>query len=492
MRAQPLSLIGGAYADDTLAWTAQDTVNWIPAQAEQEGTRTPTMLKTPPGLKPFVQAGTGVVRGTYNCEGRLFAVIGTTLYRISNTGVAISLGTIPGVGRVVMAHNQITGGNQLLVVNGSSGYVWDTVTEVFQRITDPGYPGAINAVFIDGYLIQIEPARRFAFHSDLADAMEYNTLDRFTSEVSPDLLVSMAVSNNELLLFSETTTEFFENTGATQQPFRSKRITLQRGCAGRYTVAQMDNTVLWLGNDGKFYILEGYTPRRISTRAIEQGIRGLNWSQAFATVWEDSGHTVCYWTFPDGRTWGWDASTGQWHRRESYGLTRWRTNTMTFWNQQWIAGDFQAGRLWQLDWDYLLEGDTEIISERISQVLHDNQSRMLVPRVELLFGMGQPETVPTTFPVQPTGPMLTGNAPDGVEGVLYTPFQYTITPGSTAVMSVKVVIGSLPLGLSLSNSGLLTGTPTKDGAYAFTVRAIDANGMFADVADAISVTDPPP
>src|SRR5690606_10026249 len=103
---------------------------------------------------------------------------------------------------------------------------------------------------------------------------------------------------------------------------------------------------LWLGNDGKFYMLAGYTPQRISTRPIEQAIRGLNWSQAFAFVWEDSGHSVCYWTFPDGRTWGFDASSGKWHRRASYGMDRWRVNNTAFWRQQWIAGDFQTGRLW--------------------------------------------------------------------------------------------------------------------------------------------------
>lgn len=389
----PIDIVGGFYADGDRPWSVQDCVNWLPTQAERKGTRTPTQLKTPPGLRQVVLSGHAVptkpVRGTYNCEGRLFAVIGQKLVQVSASGSVSEIGTIPGVGRVVFSHNQISQGNQLVVVNGSSGYVYNTRTEAFQHITDEGYPGAINAVFIDGYLIQIEPARRFAFPSAPADAMSYNTLDRFTSEVSPDLLVSMAVSNNELVLFSTNSAEFFDNTGATEQPFRSKRITMSRGCGGRYTVATMDNTVYWLGDDGIFYRLEGYSPQRISTRPIEEAIEGLNWDQAFALVWESAGHKVCYWTFPDGHTWGYDVSSGEWHRRASYGLERWRPNSMTAWNNRWIAGDFQTGKLWDVDWKYHREGDQPFISERTGGVLAQNQNLVQIPRLELVMATGQ-------------------------------------------------------------------------------------------------------
>ena len=329
------------------------------------------------------------VRGVYNCEGRLFAVIGDKLISVDNAGYTTEIGTIPGVSRVIMADNQISAGNELIVVNGSAGYVYNTRTGVFGPITDEGYPGAINVVFLGGYLVQIEPARRFAFNSAPADAMSYNTLDRFTSEVSPDLLMSMAVTNNELILFSQRTTEFFEVTANTPQPLRTKGISMSRGCGGRYTVANMDNTVYWLGDDGIFYRLAGYSPQRISTRPIEQAIKDLNWDQAFAFTWENGGHKVCYWTFPDGFTWGYDVSANEWHRRDSYELSRWRVSGMTYWNNQWIAGDFQYGKLWVVDWDYHMEGDDKFISQRTTGVLTSAQNRVIVKRVEVIMSVGQ-------------------------------------------------------------------------------------------------------
>lgn len=402
MKYTPLPLIGGFYADETRPWSVQDCVNWLPMQAERSGTRTPTILKTPPGLRDKnVRFGTpevpntSPVRGTYNCEGKFFAVVGNKLYQISNNFVATERGTIPGTGRVQFAHNQqglnaVT--NQMLIVNGSAGYIYDTSANTLTKITDSGYPGAINCVFIDGRFVQIEPARRFAFPSAVANGLDYNTLDRFTSEVSPDLLVSLAVNHNELILFSATTTEFFEDSGQAEQPFRTKRITMTRGCGGRYTVANLDNTVYWLGDDGIFYVLNGYSPQRISTRPIEESIRNLNWDQAYAFTWESSGHKVCYWTFPDGTTWGWDVSAQEWSRRQSYGLHRWRPSSMTFWNGKWYAGDFQTAKIWEVDWDYMLEGDQEFISERTTGVLTDNQNLLIVSRLELLMQVGQIET----------------------------------------------------------------------------------------------------
>lgn len=492
MRTEPIQLIGSAYADKVRAWSSQDVCNWIPTQAEVPGTRTPQRYATAPGLRPYVEvpesefSGT-VVRGLWNCNNKLFAVIGTQLYQISNTGVAIPRGTIPGVQRVKFAHNWINEGNELLIVNGYSGYVYNTVTQDLKKVVDAGYPGAIDVVFIDNYLVQIEPARRFAFNSALADASNYNELDRFTSEVNSDLLVGMAVTNNELVLFSERSSEFFYNSGDDVQPFKSKRIYMNRGCAGRDTINLTDNTVFWLGDDGCFYRLDGYSPVRISTRPVEEAIRGLNWSQAFSFVWNDSGHSVVYWTFPDGHTWGYDASTQKWHRRASRGMSRWRVNCMATWQDKWFAGDFQAKRLWEVDWDYYLEGDQEIERECTSPVTHDNQCRVLMPRLEVIMDVGNPAEDSTVFPPQPVGPSISGQAPDGTVGVAYS-FTYTVTPGSSPVMRTTINQGALLPGLNWNNAtATISGTPTAAGEIAIRPRATDANGLTAQVNDVISI-----
>lgn len=493
--ATPIDIIGGFYTVGGRSWAAQDCVNYLPVAAEVTGTKTQTMLRTPPGLRPWVKVGEGpdyAIRGMHDVEGALFVVSGSKLYEISSKGVAIPLGTVPGVGRVSMAHNQIAGGNQLLVVNGNAGYVWNTLTQTFQRVTDEGYPGSSVAQFINSYIMQLEPFGRFLFFSDLADATEYNTLDRFEAEAQPDPIVSILTDQNEVVAFGTRTMQFFENTGAAQGTFQSKGVVISRGCAGRFTPVKIDNSIAWLGDDGVFYRLDGYSPRRISTHAIEEAIAGLDWSQAFGMVWTDQGHAVAYWTFPDGQTWGYDVSSGLWHRRASYHQThevsrRWRLSSLIRSTGKWIGGDATSGKLFVLDWDYMLEDeDQPLVSERVTQIAFNNGSRFSADSVDLLVRSGEKPTVPgaIVFPAQPIGPTISGDAPDSYLGEVYS-FQYTIAVGDAPVVAVTAT--SLPKGLTLSKTGLLSGTLDEIGTTEFRVRARDANGLWAEVADSIQV-----
>lgn len=484
MRTEPVQLAGGAYTDESKPFSIQDTLNMRPQRTEAGGTRSPDKLQTLPGLRPYVEAGEDPVRATHNAEGRLLAVVGRTLYRISNTGVAIPIGTIPGSGRVMMDHNQISLGNEVMAVNGSAGYLWNTVTDAFERITDPGFPGASVVKFIDGYFVVIEPQGRFAQSSSPAQGLEWNTLDRFTSEVSPDRLMAAGVRGSEILLLSASSGEFFQATPNVQQPFRTKRIDFKVGAPGPYVVAEGDNNIWWLGSDGIFYCLNGYSQARISTRPIEIAIKGLDWSKVFAYRWD----TVIYWTFPDGMTWGYDYAEREWHRRESYGLDRWRVNSMTFWNRRWIAGDFQSGKLWDCNLQdrYFLEGDTPYVCRRTLGVSHDNQNPVRAPRLELVMDTGQPETVAIAFPVQPEAPTITGAAQDGQAELAYSGYTYSIS-GGEAPLTVTVRDGSLPPGLEVSSAGVLSGTPTLAGTYAFTLRVTGANGLWDEIEDSVSI-----
>lgn len=440
----------------------------------------------------------GAVRNAYNAEGRMFVVAGQTLYQITPGGVSVPLGTIPGVGRVSFSHNQITNGNEILINNGNAGYIYNTVTQVFQRITDTSYPGGLRAVFINNRFVQIEPARRYVFNSDLADGLNYNALDRFTSETSPDLVMGIESIGNQLAVFSSTTTEWFEDTGANPQPFRSTGIVADKGAAGPFCTAKLDNQLFFLADDGVFYRYQGYNPVRISTKPIEQSIRNKNWFNAFTTVWEDSGYAVCYWTFPDGLTWGYDASTGKWHRRESYGFNRWRLNSLTYWQNKWYGGDFQAGKLYELDWDYILEGDQEFISYRSAGAISDNQNRVIHERLELIVNTGMRETDEVGFVDQPQGPSLTGEAPNPVSGDPFS-FAYTATPGDAPIARTVLRDGSYVLldgvQTAISGSGgagyqwnqstatISAADPVADTVVHLNLRTYDTSGLYADHTD---------
>lgn len=390
-RLQPLQIVDGAYLDDTRPYDSQDCVNYIPEAAENANARSPAILRGAPGLSLFAEVGSGPIRGMRNVEGKLFVVSGVKLYRVAQDGTPTEIGTISGNQRVSMSHNQVAGGNQLIIVNGGSGYVYDTSNGSFQKITDPDYPGARVVDYIDGYLAQLSPQRRQWFHSDLNTALSYLGLDFYEAEALPDEIVSLMRVHSELWVFGRDTIQPFVNTGEADGTFVPGAGTIIGiGCAATHSPAMMDNRPFWLGSDGVVYTAEGYTPRRISTFAIEQAIRDLNWANAYSMVYEDRGHKIYYLTFPeaDGMTWGYDAATQRWHRRQSYNLPIWRVAALAKFQNQWIAGDFANGRLYTVEWDHYYEHDRPLISTRKTAYLHDEQNRLFLSAFELLMNTG--------------------------------------------------------------------------------------------------------
>ena len=481
---QPFPIVGGSYKDDTRPWSAQDTINMIPVAAEKQGTRSPSMLRCAPGFSIFSQSAQAApCRRLHNVEGTLFGVIGDKLYTFALDGTATALGTIPGVERVSMAHNQIANGNQIAIAANNSGYVYDTVAGTLAQISDEGFPGSIAFAFVDQYIIGIDPSRNFAFNSMLADATSYNALDRMQAEAQPDKLVGLAVTHDELWLFGERTIQPFQDTVATEAPFESNSNTvLEVGCASGRTICNLDNSIFWLGNDGIVYRANGYTPQRVSIHAIEQAIAQCSQNGAFAFTFEDRGHKVYYLTFPDGQTWGYDAASGEWHRRQSYGLDRWRINDLVYWNGKWIGGDYANGKLYALDWNAQHENGAPFERRRITGVAHDNENALIVNGLRLTVQTGE-----STFPQGAAyAPKLSGDLPSDRVGTSGT-MQYEAT-GLVAPYRFKIASGALPPGVTMDDTGLVTYSYTTGGHYSWVVQAADAIGRIIALADSADVS----
>jgi hypothetical protein len=72
----------------------------------------------------------------------------------------------------------------------------------------------------------------------------------------------------------------------------------------------------------------------------------------------------------------------------------------------------------------------------------------------------------------------------GYRGVAYSSTLGTV--GGTAAYTYTVTSGGLPTGLSLSTAGVISGTPSAMGTFAFDVRSVDANGC--SVTSSLSIT----
>ena len=81
-------------------------------------------------------------------------------------------------------------------------------------------------------------------------------------------------------------------------------------------------------------------------------------------------------------------------------------------------------------------------------------------------------SIGVTVPVAPSS--FGGSAPTGATST--TAFHYTFVANGSPAPTFSVGTGLLPAGLSLSSSGLLSGTPTVPGTWTFTVVATNALG----------------
>jgi hypothetical protein len=94
-------------------------------------------------------------------------------------------------------------------------------------------------------------------------------------------------------------------------------------------------------------------------------------------------------------------------------------------------------------------------------------------------GASDPATVTLligTPPPDPTAPSITSSAPPttGANGVGYN---FTFTASGNPPPTFTVSTGSLPVGLSLSPDGVLSGTPTTSWTWTFTITAANATGV---------------
>ncbi|HEY4994425.1 MAG TPA: putative Ig domain-containing protein, partial [Nakamurella sp.] len=99
---------------------------------------------------------------------------------------------------------------------------------------------------------------------------------------------------------------------------------------------------------------------------------------------------------------------------------------------------------------------------------------------------GLSDTEAVSLPVI-AGPSLSFQAPPA--GWTNTVYTNTLTvSGGTGPYAWSVSSGSLPAGISLSPSGVLSGTPTATGTFSFTVKVTDANAQIATQATSITIS----
>lgn len=362
-----LPFIGQAYTADSTNLDAQRAVNWFLETAQ--GPK-PGALRQRPCLVSWADsAAMDAVRGLFVLGDRCFAVIGATLYEVSTAGALTSRGTLStSSGRVGMAGSQ----TQLMVVDGVYGYILTLASNGLVTISDGDFVGADDVAYLDGLFIVNDPGTNKMRCSGVLDGTSWGALDFASAEASPDDILRVMVDHDELVVFGTSTIEFWYNDAGSNFPFAVIRgSSVSRGLCGTWAATQADNGIFWVGDDGVIYRLNGRSPMRISTHAIESAIRGYaDFSDAFAYSYDWDGHKFVCFTFPSGgATWCFDVATGAWHEASSWDTRYWKVSHAVRFADKVIVGSTEAGELYYLSGG-VYEDDGEVFErERIAQAV---------------------------------------------------------------------------------------------------------------------------
>lgn len=378
-------LIQGAYTARSYIAEAQRCINLYP-EVDPQDAPFPTTHYPCPGLTLQSQPPTpGPGRGLYrSTDGRLFVVVGDTLYFVTSGGQWQTIGTVANLPSIVSMCDNAT---DLVAVDGSSGgYDVNMSNLTMKVINDKAFYGSTLVNYADTYFIYNKPASQEWYYG-VSNSVSFNPLTIAAKTAYADPLVAAIVIHREIWLIGQLTTEVWYNTGASDFTYGiMPGVFIEHGCAAPYSIARQDLQLFWVSQDlqghSMIFMGESYAVKRISTYAIENEIQKYSTvADAVGFTYQQNGHTFYQVTFPSGdATWVYDVSTALWHQRASIdndgNLHRHRAILSASCYGLNFALDFENGNLYSFDQDNYTDNGAEIVYIRSFPHIKDNDVRV--------------------------------------------------------------------------------------------------------------------
>lgn len=352
----------------------EQTINWYLERTGPGLGKVQEYLMFTPGLKPFVVLTAGPVRALFSQDGRMFAVGGTIFYEVFPSGTATARGFVGLDGNPATISSNGTGGFQLFVTAGGSGYIYNLTTNVLTVLTDPDFltPSAMGA-FCDGYFLNLKRGTNTWQFSALEDGTSWAALDVNQTSTTTDAIRALVVAHRDVWLFGSQTTQVWANTGVLNTPFSPiPGSQMQVGICAPFAWTVIDNAPMWVteNESGNRMVMRanGYAPQRISDHAEEDALSNYPAvSDLIGWNYQDRGHSffLLYESVPpligDHTTTVFDAATGEWHERGLWDpqQLRWqphlgRCHTFAFGRH--LVGDRLSGAIYDMSQSYFTDG----------------------------------------------------------------------------------------------------------------------------------------
>lgn len=369
MNLRPVPLFGLGNVGKSVNVNAQQRKNlYVEIQSDAEK-NVVTMYPTP-GLQTFVQLGAYPARGMYELGDFMYIVANNIFWRVANDGSVVNKGSLATFsGYVDISDN----GNEIIVVDGPNGYIFDVLADTFTQIADPDFPGADTVAFINSRFVVNKPGTAEFYISGVYSGTTWDPLEFATAESDPDLLMRVTAESGQLVLFGSNTTEFWGDSGAADFPFaRIGSAAIEWGLAARWSLCKFMDSLIFLRKNrlGQVQVcaLQGYNAAPVTNPEMDYVFsQYAAVSDAIGFSYMVSGHPFYQITFPTpGETWLYDGLSKCWSRLESSGSRHRAELQVNFQNRSYVS-DYEAGKIYLLDENTYTDDGAYVAREFISR-----------------------------------------------------------------------------------------------------------------------------
>lgn len=191
--------------------------------------------------------------------GELYVVIGTGLYKITEAGGAVSLGT------VASPTGMATDGTNLVIATGGDPFSYSTAGGVVS-ITDTDLGDAYTVAFLDRrFIFEQDGVNADFILTDINNPTSISALNRGVTGARDDNVRCVHVASQTAYMMGESTVEPFRTIGSGNPPVRRQTV-LDFGILGRNAIDEIDEISYMIDDERRPRMLQG-----LSSQLIEQG-----------------------------------------------------------------------------------------------------------------------------------------------------------------------------------------------------------------------------
>lgn len=314
-----IDFIGGSYTAQSIIADNQRCGNmYVEADGSGAG-KSSKALYGRPGLKRFAQLPDLGIRGMlyHKATGRAFAVCGSGFFEIFADGSSVKRAALANDGLPAsLAESNI----QIMIASDQVGYCFTLATNGFAAPANLVSP--LQVQYADGFFVAIQANSNKFQYSNALDGLTWQALNTSAISVWPDNVQGFNFDHRELIIFGNTKSVAYYDSGNTFTFDVASGGYIDDGLAATFARNRLDNTTFYLAQDDRGSIvakrLNGYTPVRISTHAIETAWRGYSKvSDAVSWPFGFNGHLFWVVNFPSanagrGSSWVYDVATQLW------------------------------------------------------------------------------------------------------------------------------------------------------------------------------------